>query len=72
MYNVLEVTWLVITTTMVGRLSVAATWQIMFLWSLELFPTTIRATVLGLSMLVGRLGGSMSPFINNLVRAATK
>ncbi|XP_067935238.1 organic cation transporter 1-like [Watersipora subatra] len=60
--------WLVITTTMVGRLSVAAGWQIMYLWCIELFPTTTRATMLEVSMWIGHIGSAAAPFINDMTK----
>jgi len=57
--------WLIILLTMIGRLSVAACWQILYLWCLELFPTTMRLTMLEVSMIVGHIGSTASPFIND-------
>lgn len=54
---------------MLGRLSLAAGWQIMYLWCIEIFPTTIRATALELSACVGHAGSAAAPFINDLVRS---
>lgn len=59
--------WLIILLTMIGRLSVAACWQILYLWCLELFPTTMRLTMLEVSMIVGHIGSTASPFINDAV-----
>ena len=57
---------------MIGRLSVSASWQILYLWTIELLPTTVRATVLATCMLVGRLGGSVAPIIYDLVRSKAR
>lgn len=54
-------------TTMIGRLSVAATWQILYMWSMELFPTTVRMTLLQISLIAGHIGSSAAPFINDAV-----
>lgn len=59
--------WLIITTTMIGRLSLAAGWQILYMWCLELFPTTVRLTTLEISMFVGHIGSTVAPLINDLV-----
>ena len=59
--------WLIILLTMIGRLSVAACWQILYLWCLELFPTPMRLTMLEVSMIVGHIGSAAAPFINDAV-----
>jgi len=68
---VLDRTWLIILTTMIGRLCLAAAWQIQYLWCLELFPTTIRITMVQISMMPGYLGSAVAPLINDLVGGFT-
>ncbi|XP_022107240.1 organic cation transporter protein-like [Acanthaster planci] len=48
---------------MVGKFCISATFAIIYVYSVELFPTPIRAVGLGVSSSAARVGGILSPII---------
>ena len=48
---------------LVGKLSLAASFAVIYIHSGELFPTTIRNSAMGLASVAARFGGIMAPFI---------
>lgn len=59
--------WAIITLTMLGRLCISAAWQVLYVWSLELFPTSVRVFMVQATMLSGRIGSTIGPLIKDLV-----
>ncbi|KAL8599720.1 hypothetical protein ACOMHN_024771 [Nucella lapillus] len=55
---------------MVGMIGASGTFTAMFFYTAELFPTNIRNQILGLSSFIGRLGGMLAPFMNDLAEIA--
>lgn len=53
---------------MIGKLGISAAFADIYFLSAELFPTSIRSFILGLSCIFGRLGSLASPYIADLVR----
>lgn len=51
-----------------ARVTVASTLAILYLYSVELFPTVIRGTCVGLCVVVDTIGGISAPYILLLVR----
>ena len=45
--------------------------QILFLYVPEAYPTTVRATALGLFYTLARLGGASAPFLSQMVMGAS-
>jgi hypothetical protein len=45
---------------LVGRLRIAAAFNMVFLYTTELFPTVLRSAALGTCTLVARLGGNVA------------
>lgn len=54
--------------SMVGKIFVTAAWQIIIIWQGELFPTTHRGTLQGLTSVIGRVGLVIAPLLLDLVR----
>jgi hypothetical protein len=48
---------------LVGRFGIAASFNMIFLYTTELFPTVVRSAALGTCSLVARLGGIIAPQI---------
>jgi hypothetical protein len=46
---------------LVGRFGIAASFNMIFLYTTELFPTIVRSAALGTCSLVARLGGIAAP-----------
>jgi hypothetical protein len=47
--------------TIIGKAGVAGAFNVLYVFSGELFPTSVRATALGCFAFVGRLGGILAP-----------
>ncbi|KAJ8307493.1 hypothetical protein KUTeg_015577 [Tegillarca granosa] len=58
--------WITILLSNVGKCGISAAFALMFVFTPEMFPTTNRSFILGLSNMVGRLGGMASPYIASL------
>ncbi|KYN19974.1 Solute carrier family 22 member 5, partial [Trachymyrmex cornetzi] len=53
---------------MAGKLSIAMAFSTVYLFTAELFPTTLRNSMLGICDMMGRIGASLSPQIPLLAR----
>ena len=62
------ITWLIVTLTMIGRLCISASWQVLYVWCVELFPTTVRVIMVQTTMFAGKIGNTIGPLIRDLVR----
>ena len=51
------------TVALIGRFGIAASFNMIFLYTTELFPTIVRSAALGTCSLVARLGGIAAPQI---------
>ncbi|KAF6021135.1 hypothetical protein EB796_020557 [Bugula neritina] len=57
---------LVTAMSMVGKLCITSAWQIIIIWSSELYPTTHRCTLLALNTVISKVGSVLAPFILQL------
>lgn len=48
-----------------GKFGVSGSFAVIWIYSAELFPTDIRTNALAMGSMAGRIGGIISPFINN-------
>jgi MFS transporter, OCT family, solute carrier family 22 (organic cation transporter), member 4/5 len=58
-----HITWLVTTLTMLGKLSITASYGTIYLFSVEQFPTVIRNVALGAASMSARVGGVSAPYL---------
>ncbi|CRK91511.1 CLUMA_CG005172, isoform A [Clunio marinus] len=59
-------TWLVLTLSMLGKMSITASFGTVYLFSTEQFPTVIRNAALGACSMSARIGGISAPFVIHL------
>ena len=53
---------------LIGKFSIAGFFNIVYLITSELFPTSFRGTVFGITNFIARIGGVISPFVNEYMR----
>jgi len=58
-----DITWLVTTLTMLGKMSITASYGTIYLFSVEQFPTVIRNVALGAASMSARVGGVSAPYL---------
>lgn len=58
--------WLTTTLAMVGKFFCTVTFFVIFLFTAELFPTVLRASVLGVASMTGRIGSISSAYVGEL------
>lgn len=57
----------------VGKLTIEAAYELVWMYTAELYPTMYRSHALGLGLLFARAGSMCSPYINDLmVSVATR
>ncbi|XP_038077424.1 organic cation transporter protein-like [Patiria miniata] len=52
-----------IVVAMIGKFCISATYAIIYVYTVEIFPTPVRAVGLGVSSVAARVGGILSPII---------
>ena len=50
-----------------GKLMITATFHMLYIVTGEIFTTNLRSVMLGESNIFGRIGSSISPFVNTLL-----
>nr|CAD7430722.1 unnamed protein product [Timema monikensis] len=58
-----DLNWLRITLIMVGKLSVTASFNVVYIMSAEQFPTVLRNVGIGSSSTCARIGGIVAPYV---------
>ncbi|XP_071115287.1 organic cation transporter protein-like [Haliotis cracherodii] len=66
LYGDVSLSWLTIALALTGRGFAVASFDVIWLYSSELFPTVIRNSALAAANIFGRAGGTISPYIANL------
>ncbi|XP_069171909.1 organic cation transporter protein isoform X2 [Procambarus clarkii] len=61
-----DLSWLLITLAMAGKLCITASYAIIYVVTAEIFPTVVRNVGVGSSSMVARVGGALAPYINLL------
>ncbi|XP_071547611.1 organic cation transporter protein-like [Panulirus ornatus] len=59
--------WMVMTLAMVGKMSIGAAFQAIYLYGMELFPTEVRLQGIGSATVASRIGSMSSPFITEML-----
>lgn len=62
-----DISWLVISLAMIGKFSISAGYQVLYLYATELFPTEVRLLALGTSTIASRIASMASPFVTDLL-----
>lgn len=59
--------WLV-AFNIIGKFGVTAAYCLAYIWSAELFPTSLRSTLMGASVMCGGAGQMVAPLVADIVR----
>lgn len=62
-----DLQWIVTVLAILGKSAISASFAIIYIYSAEIYPTTLRSTGIGLSSMCGRIGGIIAPIISELV-----
>ncbi|XP_064108581.1 organic cation transporter protein-like isoform X1 [Macrobrachium nipponense] len=62
-----NITWLVMTLVLLGKLFITAAYQIIYVYSTELFPTEVRSQGMGLACVCQQAGSVLSPYITTYI-----
>ncbi|XP_069991682.1 organic cation transporter protein-like isoform X2 [Penaeus vannamei] len=55
--------WAAVSLAMVGKMSITFTFNILFLFASEVFPTEVRTRGMGTSLMMSRIGAMVAPFV---------
>ncbi|XP_063863186.1 organic cation transporter protein-like isoform X2 [Scylla paramamosain] len=59
--------WVAVTLALVGKMSISSAFQVLTLYSSELFPTEVRTRGTSTAFMMSRVGSMTSPFITELL-----
>lgn len=62
-----DITWLVMTLAMLGKMLISAAYQTIYVYVNELFPTVVRTKGMGIAVVSSRLGSMLSPYITDYI-----
>ncbi|XP_068202675.1 organic cation transporter protein-like isoform X1 [Palaemon carinicauda] len=62
-----NITWLVMTLVLLGKLFITTAYQIIYVYSTELFPTEVRSEGMGLACVCQQAGSLISPYITSYI-----
>ncbi|XP_022236852.1 organic cation transporter protein-like, partial [Limulus polyphemus] len=57
---------------MTGKLCIASSFSVIYIYSTELFPTVVRNVGLGSCSMSARIGSMVAPFVKELGKATSK
>ncbi|KAK4305498.1 hypothetical protein Pmani_022604 [Petrolisthes manimaculis] len=63
-----SIVWLSVALAMLGKLTISAAYQILYLHSTELFPTEVRIRGSGTASMMAKMGSFIAPFITQSLR----
>ncbi|XP_042883646.1 organic cation transporter protein-like [Penaeus japonicus] len=61
--------WAAVSLAMVGKMSITFTFNIIFLFASEVFPTEVRTRGMGTSLMMSRIGAMVAPFVTESLGA---
>ena len=64
--------WAVLALAIVGKWGVSVNFNLLFLVTSEIYPTSMRTAALAMTSMLGRFGSVLSPFLTQLVSDNTK
>jgi len=53
---------------MIGKYGISTVFMFETFWTVEIFPTTLRSSLMGIASLAARIGSALAPVIVDLVR----
>lgn len=56
---------------MLGKFAITCSFSIIYVYTAELFPTTVRSLGLGLCNMMARVGGMLAPFMADVVSSTS-
>ncbi len=59
--------WLITVLTVFGRSNISAAFSLIYVYSVEIFPTVLRSSGLGMCSMCSRIGGILAPQLIELV-----
>lgn len=60
-------TWLVMLMALVGKFAISGAYQIIYLYSSELFPTEVRLQGIGVASLFAQMASTVLPYITSIL-----
>ena len=54
-----------------GKFGITIGHCILYIWSAEVYPTSLRTTLMGINSVMGKLGSILAPLVANLVSCHT-
>ena len=67
MFSYLDIQWMTLFLSLVGKFGITVGFAVVYVYAVELFPTVMRNSALGLCSFTGRIGGILAPYIGDLV-----
>ena len=65
--NFPDISWLSSTFALIGKFFAAAGYALVYQYTGELFPTSVRSTAIGAASMFARFGSVLSPYVASLV-----
>ncbi|KAH9525167.1 hypothetical protein Btru_000522 [Bulinus truncatus] len=63
--------WITLFLSLVGKFGASAAFAVIYIYTVELFPTVIRNSGMGISSVMARIGGILSPYIADIGNVIT-